>query len=125
MNDKAIKERARAEVERVKAAELAEQERLQARLDELAEQARERREAEAEQGRAEQRERAKREEAARSEREEREKRAAFRNWTAQGGNPGDFEAEWPAMRAEATRRRVLDADAEARAAHRARTVSGF
>ena len=68
--------------------------------------------AEAERERAEKREQAKREGAARLEREEREKRAAFRDWTAQGGNPRDFEAEWPSMRAAATRRRVEESSAE-------------
>lgn len=113
-----FEDRARAEVERIKAAEQEEAERLQERLDELAAEARSRQEEREKQERAEAARRARLEEEARAEREEREKRAAFRSWTAQGGAPQDFEAEWPAMRAEATRRRVLEADAAARASQR-------
>jgi Ni/Co efflux regulator RcnB len=123
MNDRARDERARAAVERIKAAEQEEKDRMQARLDELAAESRTRREAEAKQERAEADRRARLEEGARAEREEREKRAAFRDWTAQGGNPQDFEAEWPAMRTAATRRRVEESAASARA--RQRLVSGI
>lgn len=123
--DRARDERARAEVERFKADEQAEQDRKQARLDELAAEARGRREERAKQERREAERRAQEREDARAADEERDKQAAFRSWVAQGGAPGDFEREWPAMRAETIRRRTLDAEADARAAHRASTISSF
>jgi hypothetical protein len=49
-----------------------------------------------------------------------EKESARRAWLADGGRAGDFERQWPQLRDEARRRRVADADREARAAQRMR-----
>ena len=58
------------------------------------------------------------------EEEEEERRAqaeeesARRVWVGDGGRAEDFERQWPQLRDEARRRRVADADREARAAQR-------
>jgi hypothetical protein len=52
-----------------------------------------------------------------------EKETARRAWLADGGRAGDFEREWPGLRNEARRRRVVDADREAREAQRRAGVS--
>ena len=66
--------------------------------------------------RKEQDEKAKRELEARNERTEKE--AARRAWVADGGSEADFEREWPKLRDEGRRRRVVDADRRAREAQR-------
>jgi hypothetical protein len=58
------------------------------------------------------------------ERQERtEKESARRAWLADGGREADFEKEWPQLRDEGRRRRVMDADARAREAMRNGTTS--
>jgi hypothetical protein len=52
-----------------------------------------------------------------------EKESARRAWLADGGNAGDFEHEWPKLRDEGRRRRVVDADRRAREAMRNGTTS--
>lgn len=52
-----------------------------------------------------------------------EKETARRAWTADGGNAADFEREWPTLRDEGRRRRVVDADRRAREAMKASGVS--
>jgi hypothetical protein len=58
------------------------------------------------------------EQKARAERVERN--AARAAWLASGGDDGSFEAQWPSLRDEARRRRVLDRSGQAEAAARAR-----
>jgi hypothetical protein len=43
-----------------------------------------------------------------------EKETARRAWLADGGNARDFEREWPKLRDEGRRQRVIDADRAAR-----------
>jgi hypothetical protein len=65
-------------------------------------------------------------EAAREERERREgveKGNAQAAWVRDGGRPADFEREWPKLRDELRRRRLVDADERARAAHQSLGVS--
>jgi hypothetical protein len=69
--------------------------------------------------------RRKAEEKQRREAGEREKASAYASWTAAGGDPASFEQEWPRLANERRRRRVLDADEEARATHRASGISGI
>jgi hypothetical protein len=52
-----------------------------------------------------------------------EKETARRAWLADGGNAGDFEREWPKLRDEGRRRRVIDADRRARELQRNGTNS--
>ena len=47
-------------------------------------------------------------------REQMEKESARRTWLADGGKEADFEKEWPKLRDEGRRRRVVDADHRAR-----------
>lgn len=47
-------------------------------------------------------------------REHMEKESARRAWLADGGREADFEREWPRLRDEGRRRRVVDADRRAR-----------
>jgi hypothetical protein len=57
------------------------------------------------------------EKAAKAEQERRErteKMGAFRAWVADGGRAEDFEREWPKLRDEGRRQRVVDADKRAR-----------
>jgi hypothetical protein len=56
-------------------------------------------------------------------RERADKGAAKAAWIRDGGNARDFEREWPTLRDEQRRRRVMDADQRARANHRASGVS--
>ena len=56
-------------------------------------------------------------------RERTEKESARRAWLADGGNSGDFEREWPKLRDEGRRRRVIDADRRAREDMRSGTTS--
>jgi hypothetical protein len=71
--------------------------------------------------RKEQDEKAAKEEQKRRERVEKD--SAFRAWVADGGPPEDFEREWPKLRDEGRRRRVVDADRRAREAMRESNVS--
>jgi len=56
-------------------------------------------------------------------REQMEKESARRAWLADGGNAGDFQREWPRLRDEGRRRRVVDADRRAREQMQASGVS--
>jgi hypothetical protein len=56
-------------------------------------------------------------------RERTEKESARRVWLADGGREADFEKEWPRLRNQARRQRVIDADQKAREAHRAAGIS--
>jgi hypothetical protein len=56
-------------------------------------------------------------------RERTEKESARRAWLADGGNASDFEREWPKLRDEGRRRRVVDADRRARETMQASNVS--
>jgi hypothetical protein len=66
-------------------------------------------------------EKAAREEQERSERMEKE--SARQAWVADGGRAEDFEREWPKLRDEGRRQRVVDADKRAREAMRQSNVS--
>jgi hypothetical protein len=61
-------------------------------------------------------EKAAREEQERSERMEKE--AVRQAWLRDGGAESDFRREWPRLRDEGRRRRVVDADKQAREAQR-------
>jgi hypothetical protein len=66
------------------------------------------------------------EKAARKEREIREgmeKETARQAWLRDGGAEADFQREWPRLRDESRRRRIMDADHNAREAMRASNVS--
>jgi hypothetical protein len=52
-----------------------------------------------------------------------EKETARRAWLTDGGNASDFEREWPKLRDEGRRRRVIDADRCAREMMQASGVS--
>jgi hypothetical protein len=56
-------------------------------------------------------------------RERTEKVSARRAWLAEGGRAEDFEREWPQLRDEGRRRRVVDADRRAREEMQLRGVS--
>jgi hypothetical protein len=71
--------------------------------------------------RREQDEKAKKEEEANREKTERE--SARRAWIADGGREADFEKEWPKLRDEGRRERVLHADQKARETMQASGVS--
>jgi hypothetical protein len=71
--------------------------------------------------RKEQDEKAKKQEEANRERTEKE--SARRVWLADGGREADFEREWPKLRDEGRRRRVMDADRRARETMQASGVS--
>jgi hypothetical protein len=71
--------------------------------------------------RREQDEKAAKVEEARNERTEKE--SARRAWLADGGREADFEKEWPKLRDEGRRRRVIDADRRARETMQASGVS--
>jgi hypothetical protein len=71
--------------------------------------------------RKEQDEKAAKEEEARNARVEKE--AARCAWKADGGSEADFEREWPKLRDEGRRRRVMDADRAAREQMRNGTTS--
>jgi hypothetical protein len=116
--NRSFAKRAREEVERIKAQEVAEEERKQARMRELAEQARERREAEAaeEERRKEERDaKLRRSQEQKAEVEERLARdSARRSWKASGGTEVAFDQAWPSMWEEMLKRRTIDADRLAR-----------
>jgi hypothetical protein len=57
--------------------------------------------------------------AAEEQRERAEKASARRAWLPDGGNAADFEREWPQLRDEGRRLRVVDADRRAREEMRA------
>jgi hypothetical protein len=71
--------------------------------------------------RKEQDEKAAKEEEARNARMEKE--TARKAWIRDGGSAADFEKAWPAMRDEGRRRRVMDADRQARELQRNGTTS--
>jgi hypothetical protein len=54
-----------------------------------------------------------------------EKETARRVWLADGGREADFEKEWPKLRDEGRRRRVVDADRRARETMRSSGVSAI
>jgi hypothetical protein len=56
-------------------------------------------------------------------REKSEKDSARKAWLADGGREMDFERQWPSIRDEARKQRVMSADREARQSMRARGVS--
>jgi hypothetical protein len=56
-------------------------------------------------------------------RERTEKESARRVWVGDGGSESDFEREWPKLRDEGRRRRVVDADRRAREEMQASGVS--
>jgi hypothetical protein len=56
-------------------------------------------------------------------REKTEKESARRAWVADGGREADFEREWPKLRDEGRRRRIVEADQRARAGQRASGIS--
>jgi hypothetical protein len=56
-------------------------------------------------------------------REEMEKEAGRRAWIRDGGREADFEKEWPKLRDQGRRRRVIDADRKAREEMRNGTTS--
>ena len=117
-----FEERARAEVERIKAKEAAEEERKQDRMRELAKQASEHREAEAEK---ERNRKAERDTKLRQVQEEEGKaeEGARRQWKVSGGTEAAFEGAWPSMWAEMLKWRTVDAERGAREDQRASGVS--
>jgi hypothetical protein len=56
-------------------------------------------------------------------RERTEKETARRAWLADGGSEADFQREWPKLRDEGRRQRVVDADRRAREMMQASGVS--
>jgi hypothetical protein len=74
-----------------------------------------------EQFRKEQDEKAAKQEEERKQRMEKEN--ARRAWLADGGSEADFQREWPKLRDEGRRRRVMDADRQAREQMRNGTTS--
>jgi len=115
---RSFERRAREEVERIKAQEVAEEERKQARMRELAEQAGERREAEAAEQRRRKEERDAKLRHSQEEKAEGEERlardSARRSWKASGGTEAAFDRAWPSMWEEMLKRRTADADRRAR-----------
>jgi hypothetical protein len=55
---------------------------------------------------------------AQEQREAMEKETARQAWLRDGGSESDFRREWPRVRDEGRRRRVVDADRQAREAQR-------
>ena len=47
-----------------------------------------------------------------------ERESARKAWISDGGNAADFEREWPKLRNQGRRQRVIDADRRAREAMR-------
>jgi hypothetical protein len=62
---------------------------------------------------------------AEEQRERMEKETARRAWLADGGTEADFQREWPKLRDEGRRRRVVDANQRAREAMRTSRVSSI
>ena len=124
-----FEERARAEVERIKAAEAEKEASFRERMDELAEQAKARRQdeeqAEAERNRAATAEQRRRAEQEQARREQAEKASARHAWVADGGAEAAFEEAWPTLRDQARARRVMNADERARVEQRRRTLGAF
>jgi hypothetical protein len=116
--NRSLEERAREEVERIKAQEAAEEEHRQARMRELAEQARQRREAEAaeeERRKGERDAKLRRSQEEKAEGEERQARnSAWLRWKASGGTEKEFDREWQGMRTELLKRRIGEAEERAR-----------
>lgn len=71
--------------------------------------------------RKEQDEKAAKEEETRNARMEKE--TARKAWIRDGGSAADFEKEWPSLRDQGRRQRVLNADQKARETMRASSVS--
>src|SRR5215210_5814286 len=125
--NRSFERRAREEVARIKAEEVAEEERKQARMRDLSEQATERRAAEADEERRRNEERDAKLTRSRDEKVKGEKRRA-RNlaqstWKANGGTEAAFEEAWPSMWEEMLKRRTVDADRSAREAMTKSSVS--
>jgi hypothetical protein len=59
------------------------------------------------------------------EAKDREKASAYSAWVNAGGDPGSFEQEWPRLRTERAKARVLSADQEARQAQRNAGIGGI
>jgi hypothetical protein len=127
MDMKGFEQRARKEVERIKALEAEEAEREQARMERLAEEARQRREAAAAEEAARQQERnaklihAQGKRAAAEERMA--KQQAWLSWKAQGGEESAFGEAWPSMWQEMLKNRIIHADQEARETQRFSSIS--
>jgi glutamate synthase domain-containing protein 1 len=125
--NRSFAKRAREEVDRIKAQEVAEEERKQARMRELAEQARERREAGAaeEERRNEERDaKLRRSQEEKAEVEERLARdSARRSWKASGGTEVAFDQAWPSIWKEMLMRHTIGADGAAREAMARSSVS--
>jgi hypothetical protein len=51
------------------------------------------------------------------------KESARRLWLRDGGSARDFERQWPELRDEARKRRIMDADQRARASQRGSGIS--
>jgi fused signal recognition particle receptor len=116
--NRSFEKRAREEVERIQAEQVAEEERKQARMRELSEQARQRREAEAAEERRRKEERDAKFRRSQEEKAEVQERLAKdnagRSWKASGGTEAAFEEAWPSMWEEMLKRRTIDADRLAR-----------
>jgi DNA repair exonuclease SbcCD ATPase subunit len=124
---KSFEQRAREEVERIKAQKAAEVERKQARMRELSEQARKYREAEAAEQRKREAERNAKlrrvqEEEARSE-ERRARTLAIHRWKANGGTEAAFDKAWPSMWQKLLKGRTMDGESRAREGQRISGVS--
>jgi len=124
---RSFERRAREEVERIKAEEVAEEEHKQARMRELAEQARKRKEAEAAEERRrkdEQEAKLRRSQEEKAEGQERLARDSARlRWKASGGTEATFDQAWPSMWEEMLKRRTVDADRVARQEMTRSTIS--
>jgi colicin import membrane protein len=116
-------QQARAEVERLQAADREREAQREARMAELRKDARKHHEEKAERDRQHKAEQERRREARRQAAEERDKRAMFNTWIAQGGAPGEFEAAWPDLRAQMLKQRTLEGENAGREAQRASNVS--
>jgi hypothetical protein len=124
---RSFEQRARAEVERIKAQDAAEEGRKQERMRELARQAEGRRETAAAEERRLQEERNAKLRRSREEMAVAEERlardSARRGWIANGGTEEAFEGAWPSMWSEMLVRRTVDADTQARQGMWASNVS--
>jgi hypothetical protein len=103
---------------RLKREDEAKEEAFQKRLEEIRESQAEFRAERYAKERAEQKERDKLHENLRQKREREMKDSARLSWLDAGGRAEEFEEEWPSLRTEMLRRRTLEAETDARAAHR-------
>jgi hypothetical protein len=117
------REQVQAEVERLAAKDREREAQAEARMAELREDARKHQAEKAERERQEKAEHARRREASRQAAEDRDKRAMSNSWVAQGGAPGEFEAAWPALRAEMLKARTLEGEHVAREGQRQQSHS--